>query len=408
MAGFATNLALALESFRSARLRTFLTVLGLTMGVATLIGVVTIIQGANAFVADKVANLGTGVFRVAKQSFDITDLEEYYRSQSNPDLTLEDLRAVRAQCDECRAVGATVTARVHADHAGTEVSDVALEGQTASMAEISNRELLRGRYFNTVEEERSARVCLIGSEVAARLFPTVDALGRTIRVDREALQVIGVFDAVGSVLGQNQDLFVVVPLNTFRRMRGLRSSLTLEIEAGESPRFERAQDQARMILRARRGIGPRQDENFYIGTSASYIALWEQISASFVIVFAGVSSIAALVGGIVIMNIMLVSVTQRTPEIGVRRACGARRADILRQFLTESVLQCLAGGVIGVSLGFVGALLLREAARFPAQLHWWTAGMGVAFAACVGLFFGIYPAMRAADLDPVEALRIER
>jgi putative ABC transport system permease protein len=322
-------------------------------------------------------------------------------------LTLDDLRAVEKQCGECRAVGATVTARVHADHRGTEVSDVNLEGQTASMAEITNREVVRGRYFSAVEDTHAAQVCLIGAEVAQRLFPTVDPLGRTIRVDREALEVIGVFDAVGSVLGQNQDLFVVVPLNTFRRMRGLRKSITLEVEAGESPHFERAQDHVRMILRARRNIGPRQDENFYLGTSASYIALWETISASFVIVFTGVSSIAALVGGIVIMNIMLVSVSQRTPEIGVRRACGARRSDILRQFLIESVLQCLAGGVIGVSLGFLGALVLRQAANFPAQLAWGTAAMGVAFAACVGLFFGIYPAIRAADLDPVEALRKE-
>ncbi len=191
-------------------------------------------------------------------------------------------------------------------------------------------------------------------------------------------------------------------------MRGLRTSITIEVEAGDSPRFERAQDQVRTILRSRRHIGPRDEENFYLGTAASYIALWETISASFVVVFTGVSSIAALVGGIVIMNIMLVSVTQRTSEIGVRRACGARRADILRQFLTESVLQCLLGGVLGVSMGFLAALLLREGADFPAQLEWWTAGMGVAFAACVGLFFGIYPAMRAADLDPVEALRTER
>ena len=408
MAGFGTNLGLALESFRSARLRTFLTILGLTMGVATLIGVVTIIQGANAFVADKVANLGTGVFRVAKQSFDITDLEEYYRSQRNPDLTLEDLAAVRSQCAECNAVGATISARVHAEHRGVEVSDVTLEGQTASMADISNRDLARGRYFSAVEADRGARVCLLGSEVAERLFPTVDPLGRTIRVDREALQVIGVFEAVGSVLGQNQDLFVVIPLNTFRRMRGLRASITIEVEAGEGAHFERAQDQVRTVLRSRRNIGPRADENFYIGTSASYIALWETISASFVIVFIGVSGIAALVGGIVIMNIMLVAVTQRTPEIGVRRAVGARRGDILSQFLTESVLQCLVGGVFGVSMGFLGALMLREGADFPARLEWWTALMGVAFAAGVGLFFGIYPAVRAADLDPVEALRKER
>ncbi len=408
MAGLGGNLSLALESFRSARLRTFLTVLGLTMGVATLIGVVTIIRGANAFVADKVANLGAGVFRVAKQSFDITNLEEYYRSQSNPDFTLEDLEAVRQRCVDCGRVGASITARARAARRGVEVSDVTLEGQTASMAEISNRDLARGRYFNQAEQSHAASVCLLGHEVAQRLFPALDPLGRSVRVGGEALEVIGVFEAVGSVFGQNQDLFVVIPLDTFRRMHGLRSSITLEVEAGEGPRFARAQDQVRTILRARRDIGPREDENFYLGAAASYIALWETISASFLIVFTGVSSIAALVGGIVIMNIMLVSVAQRTPEIGVRRACGARRRDILGQFLTESVLQCLAGGVLGVALGLVAALLLREGADFPAQLEWRTALLGVGFAACVGLFFGIYPAMRAADLDPVEALRKER
>ncbi|MBI1355544.1 MAG: FtsX-like permease family protein [Acidobacteria bacterium] len=407
-ASFVELFRLAWDSFSQNRLRTALAVLGLTMGVATLIGVMTLIQGANAYVGDKVAGLGTGVFRIAKRSFDVTNLEEYYSSQRNPDITYDDFLAVREGCGECDAVGATITARVKARRGGLELSDVNLEGQSYEMADVSTRTVERGRYFTLGEQRRAAAVCVIGADVAERLFPGVDPLERSLRIDREPLKVIGVYERVGSVLGQNQDSFAVVPLETFRQMRGLRQSLTIEASAGDGPRFQRAQDQARVILRARRNIGPRDDENFYIGTADTYIALWQTISASFVFVFGGVSTIAGLVGGIVIMNMMLVSVAQRTREIGVRRACGARRSDIRRQFLTESVLQCLLGGALGVAGGVGGAWLLRRYADFPADLQWWTAALGVGYAAAIGLFFGIYPAIRAAALDPVEALREDR
>ena len=399
---------LAWDTFSRYRLRTALTVLGLTMGVATLIGVMTLIEGANTFVGDKVANLGTGVFRVAKRSFDITNLEEFYTSQRNPDITYDDFLAVQRGCTECEAVGATISTRVRARRGNLEASDVTLEGQSNEMADISNRTIEQGRYFAVGEDRRAAPVALIGAEIADRLFPGVDPLGRTLRVGRETLQVVGVFEPVGSVLGQNQDLFIVVPLQTFRQLNGLRQSLTIEALAGEGERFQRAQDQARVILRNRRNIGPDDRENFYIGAAESYIALWETISASFVIVFGGVSGIASVVGGIVIMNMMLVSVAQRTNEIGLRRACGARRIDIQRQFLTESVLQCFAGGALGVACGLAGAWLLRTYADFPAEMGWWSAVIGVGYAVAIGLFFGIYPAIQAARLDPVEALREDR
>ena len=381
------QLRLAWDTFSQNRLRTVLTALGLTMGVATLIGVMTLIQGANAYVGDKVAGLGSGVFRIAKRSFDVTNLEQYYISQRNPDITYDDFVAVRQGCSECVAVGASITARVRSRRGALELSDVTLEGQTYEMADVSTRIVERGRYFTLGEQRRAAPVCVIGAELADRLFPGVDPLGRSLRIDREPLEVIGVYERVGSVLGRNQDSFAVVPMETFRRMRGLRQSLTIEAAAGEGARFQRAQDQARVILRSRRNIGPRDDENFYIGTAETYIALWQAISASFVLVFGGASTIAGLVGGIVIMNMMLVSVAQRTREIGVRRACGARRIDIRRQFLTESVLQCLAGGVLGVGGGLGGAWLLRRFADFPAEPEWWTAALGVGYAVAIGLFF---------------------
>jgi len=399
------SLSLSLESLRMNPMRTGLTVLGLTMGTAALIGVMTIIQGANAFVADKVANLGSDVFRVAKQSFDITNLEEYYLSQRNPDITREDVAAVRAGCPSCLAVGVTISDRTAVRFGGTEIRDVTFEGASAEMASIGNRDLARGRWFTEGEDRHAAEVCLLGAELAEELFGGLEPLGREVRVDQRPLRVIGVFASIGSVLGQNQDRFLVTPLSRFRQMRGLRLSLTMEVQAGEGSRFERAQDEVRAVLRARRGIGPRDDEDFYLGTADGYIALWQQISSSFTAVFVAVSAVAAIVGGIVIMNILLVSVSERTREIGVRRAVGARRGDILRQFLTESVLQCATGGLLGTTFGLAAALALRELGAFPAEVRWWAAALGVGYAAAIGLFFGIYPAMRAADLDPIEALK---
>ncbi len=232
-------------------------------------------------------------------------------------------------------------------------------------------------------------MCLIGASLAQQLFPTVDAVGRILRVGRDPIRVIGTFEEIGSILGRDQDNYLVTPLSTFLRMRGSRHSLTLEVKAaGDGLLFEQAQDQARALMRARRGIKGAQKENFYLGTSASYIELWETISSSFFVVFISISSIAAVVGGIVIMNIMLVSVTERTKEIGVRRACGARRGDILRQFLTESMMQCIVGGSFGVLVGFAVALLLRRFASFPADVQWWVAVLGVGVASAVACFLG--------------------
>jgi putative ABC transport system permease protein len=210
------------------------------------------------------------------------------------------------------------------------------------------------------------------------------------------------------VLGQDQDTFLVIPLRTFLKLRGQRTSLTLQVKAeGGEPYFSLAQDDARRILRARRHVTPGKDDDFFIGTAASYISLWESISAAFFAVFVMISSISAIVGGIVIMNVMLVSVTERTKEIGVRRAVGATRGDVLQQFLAESVLQCLIGGTIGVIIGFGCATALRTLTDFPASVQTWVAILGVVLSSVIGLFFGIYPAVKASKLDPVEALRTE-
>jgi putative ABC transport system permease protein len=214
-------------------------------------------------------------------------------------------------------------------------------------------------------------------------------------------------DRIGSVLGQDQDNFAIVPMNTYLRKRGNRSSITIQVKTGSGVAFENAQDEARLVLRTRRHILPGTEEDFFIGTKDSYISLWQQISSAFFAVFIMVSSISAVVGGIVIMNVMLVSVTERTKEIGIRRAMGATQQDILQQFLSESVIQCLMGGAIGISIGFLCALALRSFTSFPASVQGWVAILGLLLSSIIGLFFGIYPATRAAKLDPVVALRTE-
>lgn len=400
------NLALSLDAIRAHRLRASLTILGLTMGVATLITVMTLVQGANLYVEQKIANLGTNVFEVGRMPFAATDFDVIMKALKNKHIYLEDRDAVAARCLSCEQVGATVSTTVRVRAGNQELTDVRLIGHTANMADIDTRTVEQGRYFTPMEDERHARVCLIGSRLAEDLFSGVDPLGGTLRAGNTEFRVIGVFEAIGSILGQDQDNFLVVPMASYRRMIGTRKSLILQIKAtGEGDVFERAMDETRMTLRARRHVGPGEEDDFFIGTASSYIDLWKSISSAFFAVFIMVSSISGVVGGIVIMNVMLVSVTERKKEIGIRRATGATQEDIMRQFLAESVVQCLVGGIVGISMGFAFAMAIRTFTDFPASVETWVAALGVGMSSAIGLFFGIYPATRAARLDPVTALR---
>jgi len=402
------TLALAVDALRAYRLRSALTILGLMMGVATLITVVTIVQGANVYVETKIANLGSDVFQMSRMPFAVTDFDVIRKAQRYKRIYYEDYLAVRDFCTECTITGATGRMTTRAQYRDLEVPDVTLTGQTPSMERIDSSAVELGRYFTEVENSLGRRVCLIGYTLKERFFPDQDPLGRVIKLEGREFTVIGLYEKNGAVLGQDADNFAVIPLNAFLDIRGRRASLVINVKVpGDPARFERAMDQARLILRARRHIRPDQEEHFFIGTKDSYIRLWNQISGAFFAVFILVSSISAVVGGIVIMNVMLVSVTQRTGEIGVRRAVGASAGDILRQFLAESVLQCLLGGLLGTGAGFLCAELLNRYTSFPAAVQGRVAALGIVLASSIGLFFGIYPAARAARLDPVEALRSE-
>jgi putative ABC transport system permease protein len=305
-------------------------------------------------------------------------------------------------------VGASLSSGTSLRYKDHEVEDATLYGHTPSMGGIDTRTVALGRYFTEVEDRHAAEVCLLGDHIVQEFFPDTDPLGHVIRSGGAEFTVIGTFEKIGSVLGQDQDTFLVIPMRTYLKLRGQRNSLTIQVKAeGGEPYFSLAQDDARRILRARRHVAAGHDDDFFIGTAESYIALWQSISSAFFAVFVMISSISAVVGGIVIMNVMLVSVTERTKEIGVRRAVGATQSEVLRQFLAESVLQCVIGGTIGVLIGFGCALALRKLTDFPAAVQTWVAILGVILSSIIGLFFGIYPAVKASKLDPVVALRAE-
>jgi putative ABC transport system permease protein len=399
------SVRLALGALLVHKLRTALTLMGLVIGVTSLVLVITIVQGANVYVETKIVSLGADVFQVSKTPLVSTDFREYVRAQKNPDLQVDDWRDLGDRCQRCRSVGAQAETlgRVHSDM--QSLADVSIRGQTANMAWTSSLTVARGRFFTDAEQRAATPVAVLGDGVVERLFPARDPLGKSLRIGGAQFLVIGVAEKIGSILGQDQDNFVILPLNAFTKLYGLHTSLVLQVKA--APPMGPVEDEVRLILRSRRHVLPSAPDNFFFTTADTYLSLWRDISSVFFLVLVLISSVASLVGGIVIMNITLVSVTERTKEIGLRRSVGARQRDIARQFLLEVLAQCLAGGLAGVLLGITVALGLRQFTPFPAYVEWWVALLGVLLASAIALIFGVYPAMRAAQLDPAAALRTD-
>lgn len=400
-------ISISLSSIYANKLRSFLTLLGLIIGVMTLILVMTIVQGANLYVEEKVVNLGTNVFQISKTPLLVTDFEEFSRAQRNKDILFDDMDALRTLCAECAAVGTQITATSTVKYENESVTDVSIRGVTANMAEIGTVSIEYGRYLSPFEEASVRNVCVLGRDVVDQLFGQVNALDKLVRIDTEEYRVVGMAERIGNVLGQSQDNFVLTPLSTFLKQFGSRRSLVLQVKAYDSTRIDSAIAQVRTILRGRRHVAYDSPDSFYISTSDTFLSLWSSISSAFFMIFIMISSVASVVGGIVIMNIMLVTVTERTKEIGIRRAVGATRRDILFQFLLEALVQCVVGGAIGIILGFSLALAVRQFTPFPARVQLWVAAIGFVLSTLIGIFFGLYPAKKAAALDPIEALRRE-
>jgi len=403
---FAEAIYIALSSLRANRLRSLLTLLGIVIGVMAVIAVVSIISGLNDYVANKIFNLGPDVVTVSRTSPVISSFEDWVENQKRKNLYLDDMDAIQSTCSDCKFVGAAVNARGRVKF-GREYVESQIQGNTAHVPTILGTELDGGRFFTEYDVDHSRNVCVIGSDVVDNLFPFVDPIGKTLTLDDRPFEVIGVGTKQGAVLGQSRDNWVTIPLSIHQKMYGARRSVTIYAKALDEKHLQAVESQLRLTLRARRHIAYKSKDDFALNTNDNFLQIWANISRAFFAVTIGNASISQDVGGIVDMNIMLVSVTERTREIGIRKATGARRHDILIQFLVESATLALVGGIIGVVLGGSIALTISWLTPLPASIKWWAVALGLGVSTSVGLFFGIYPATKAANLDPIVALRYE-
>jgi len=400
---------IALLSLWANKLRSVLTLLGVVIGVAAVIAVVTFVSGINGYVAERIFRLGADVFIIGKTSGVITNIDQYLEQNKRKDLTLEDYRAVLQDCKRCTYVGATTfNGNGHVRYAEQSSTDTWVRGLTPSMAPIMDLNLVEGRMFNENDLERGAAVAIIGNDIVQNLLPGIDPINREIRVDGKPYLVIGVGEKEGKTLGQSRDNYVIIPITTWLRQYGYHTSIRISGKAaGVGSALDGAMDEARSILRARRHDMPGQPDSFAVEDNQNFLSMWANLSGTFFIAMVAIAAISLVVGGIVIMNIMLVSVTERTREVGIRKAMGARRRDVLLQFLIESATMSVVGGLIGVVLGATVAKTITLLVGMPSSIKLWAVAAGLLVSASVGIFFGVYPARRAARLDPIAALRFE-
>jgi putative ABC transport system permease protein len=401
---------IAVESLHKNKLRSFLTLLGIILATTTLIVVTALIHGMNVYIAEKVSDMGADGFRIVRMAwFGPWDPKKFFEMlKRNPEIKREEYEFVKGKVTLLKDLGMMVSRRGRISYKGDSMPRVEIQGITDNMPAISNVGVAEGRAIASEEVRRHATVAFIGNDLKTRYFEGVDPIGKTIQIEGTPYQVVGVAKGMGSVFGQSQDNFVMIPIESYFKTYGARKDIELVAKAINQEHLMEAQDEVRMLLRAFRHLAPNQDDNFSIFASETFVSLWNRLTATIAGMAVGIVSVFMVVGGIVIMNIMLAAVTERTHEIGIRKSLGARRRDILNQFLVESSFLSGAGGLIGVIIAWMLAVVVRNATPVPMALPWSSIFVGVGLSGVVGLFFGIYPARRAAKLDPIEALRVER
>ena len=403
------SVSMSLGSLWANKLRTFLTLLGIIIGVLTIIAVVSIIQGLNNYVYTKMSFYGANDFSVTKISGIGMSLKEFKEQMKRKDLTLEEMRLIQSQCRSCELVGADVGTMQNLKYGNQTVKDAEVLGVTYLDHLIGSvLELQSGRFLQKSDEDHSRYVCIIGAEAAEKLFSSLDPLGRWLKVGKNNFLIVGVGKKRGKILGYSQDNYVRMPITTFQKIYGSRRSIDIEIHTSSQEQMAKAQEEVRTILRSWRKRTFKDSDDFSFRTSETFIQFYKSATSGIYFAMIAISSIALLVGGIVIMNIMLVAVTERTKEIGVRMAVGARRKDILFQFLIESSVLSGTGGIIGILLGIMIAKIISAVTPLPSRAEPVSILMAILMSTTLGLFFGLYPANRAAKLDPIEALRSEQ
>jgi putative ABC transport system permease protein len=399
---------IGLEAIWANKLRSLLTVLGNIVAVTSIIAVVSLIQGMNTKVSDVIiSEAGADAFLIERVGIIFDEEEEEKARRTNPRITMEDAKAVREFSPRVQAIMAQVTSRGEIRYRDKVLERATIQGLSEDYHWFSNFDVERGRLMTRTEVERRRPVTVLGWDTADRLFGEENPLEKTVKIEGIHFRVLGVSEKKGSVFGQSQDEFAIIPLGAFQKIFGSRRSLSLMVKPRSPEILDETMEDATVALRIHRKLKPKEKDNFGMFTSGTIIEIWRQATSGIFAVLIGVVALSLVVGGIVIMNIMLMVVTERTREIGLRKALGARRRDIIWQILMESITLSTTGGVVGTALGFGAALTIQGLTPVPADVQVWSVVLGISMTAVVGLFFGLYPAMQAARLDPIEALRRE-
>jgi putative ABC transport system permease protein len=409
-ASFGEAVTGAVVSLRGSKLRSFLTLLGIILATTTLIAVMSVIDGMNVYVAQNVSSMGADGFKVRRIiMMGVWDPKKYLEMlRRNPELSKEEFEFLRRNTHLVRELGMSVSRTVSV-HTGKEHRDnVQLIGGTPNYGVISNIEPVDGRFISELENDRHAMVAFIGNDLKEQFFGNTNPIGKSVIVEGRPFEVIGIAKTKGTVFGSSRDNFLVIPAEAYFKIYGPRSGIGYDLLATDQSVLQQAQDEVKVLLRAYRHLHPKDEDTFGMVSSDSLVNVWQQLTGAIAATAVGVVSVFMVVGGVVIMNIMLAVVTERTHEIGIRKSVGARRRDILNQFLVESSILSATGGVIGIMLAWVVAIMVKALTPVPMHIPISAVIVGVTLSAAVGLFFGIYPARRAAGLDPIEALRVER
>jgi len=411
---FTDVLAIALGQIRANKLRSFFTLLGIIVSVAFLVAVVAIIQGMNAYVRENIAGavVGANSFQVRRTPLQLAPVSdnEMDRIRRRPRITLRDADAVTAALPEAKAVSIQSgwpTPQADVIWRDRTLADVPIFGVTPSYQEVQDYRISSGRPLTDVDIAQRQPVIVVGNDIAKKLFENVEAVGRDVRILGDRYTIVGVIQPKGRVLGQSFDAFVLMPLPRFEMMYGRRSTTTISVKMTEAVDVAPAMARAEEAMRIAHGLRPGQDNDFSVETADALVNFWKTLTRVLFSVIPAVVAIGIVVGGIVIMNIMLMAVTERTREIGIRKAVGATQSDISRQFFVETITLSSLGGAIGVLGGWAFALLIAFASPLPARVSYWSVLAALALGGTVGVVFGVYPARRAARLDPITALRAE-
>lgn len=400
----------AAGSLRSSKMRSFLTLLGIILATTTLIAVMSVIRGMDVYIAERVSDMGAEGFRVRRIAMiGQRDPKKYLEMlRRSPELTVNEYEFLKSKVTLLREIGIESSRGVSARYGNEQVDGVYMQGVSANMGIIANARTAAGRFLTDTEDRRRVSVAFIGNDIKDRFFASVDPIGKTLYLNSRPFQVVGVAKAQGTVFGQSRDNFVMIPIQTYFKMYGSRRGIGFSALAIDRDHFIQAQEEVRMLLRSYRQLGPKEEDNFGMYGSDSLVELWDQLTGVIAATAVAIVSLFMVVGGVVIMNIMLAVVTERTHEIGIRKSVGARQSDILNQFLVESSLLAATGGLLGVLIAWLVASLVRSLTPIPMAVPPYAVVLGVGISAAVGLFFGIYPARRAARLDPIVALRAEQ